>query len=205
MKNNHTKNIGKAIKLLLKNDPVMIRIIKNNSICNLQPHRNFFNALTQTIIGQQLSIKSAEAIKKRFFSFFNNHPLPENILDIPDQKLRTLGLSIAKVRYIKDLSRKVIDKKIILQGLSKKSNDEIINELTRVTGIGIWTTHMFLIFTLGRLDVLPYSDLGIRKAIMLNYGFKILPTNEEVIKLAKKNGWHPYYSVAAWYLWRTLN
>ncbi len=205
MKNNHSKDIEKAIKILSENDSVMFRIIKNNGKCNLTKHRNYFNALMKSIIGQQLSIKSANAIIKRFFSFFNNNPLPENILSTPEQQLRNLGLSNAKTRYVKDLSLKIINKQIMLKEISRKTNEKIIEELTTVTGIGIWTSHMFLIFTLGRLDILPFSDLGIRKAIMLNYGLKFLPTNEEVVKLAKKNKWAPYCSVAAWYLWRTLD
>lgn len=205
MKNSHIQNIEKAIQSLSKNDKIMNSIIKKYGKCNLQHHRNYFNSLTQSIIGQQLSIKSANAIIKRFYSFYNNNPLPENIIKSSHQQLRDLGLSNAKVRYVKDLSEKIIDKKIKLNGISKKSNNEIIIELTKVTGIGLWTSHMFLIFTLGKLNILPYSDLGIRKAIMLNYGFKNLPTHDEVLKLAIKNKWSPYGSVAAWYLWRTLD
>ena len=138
-------------------------------------------------------------------SYYKNNPKPEDIIKTSHQQLRDLGLSNAKARYVKDLSEKIIENKLNLNGISKKSNDEIIKELTKVTGIGLWTSHMFLIFTLGRLNILPFSDLGIRKAIMLNYGFKNLPTNNEVINLAAKNKWTPYSSVAAWYLWRTLD
>ena len=205
MKNSHIQNIEQAIKSLSQNDKVIHSIIKKYEICNIQPHRNYFNALTKSIIGQQLSIKSANAIIKRFYSFYNNSPQPEIVIKTSHQQLRDLGLSNAKARYVRDLSEKIIEKKLNLKGISKKSSDEIIMELTKVTGIGLWTSHMFLIFTLGRLNILPFSDLGIRKAIMLNYGFKNLPTNEEVINLAAKNKWTPYSSVAAWYLWRTLD
>ncbi len=205
MNNSQSKDIEKAIKLLSKNDTIMSRIIKKNDTCNLKPHRNFFKELIHSIIGQQLSVKAANAIINRFMSFFNYKLLPERILETPHEELRSLGLSNAKARYVKDLSQKIVDKVINIKKLNKKSNEEVITELTKVTGIGIWTSHMFLIFTLGRLNILPYSDLGIRKAVMFNYGFEILPTKEQIISLAEEKGWQPYSSVAAWYLWRTLD
>ena len=91
-----------------------------------------------------------------------------------------------------------------MRGLANKSNEEIIDELTMVKGIGPWSAHMFLMFNLARLDVLPVEDLGIRKAIMLNYGLKKLPDENKIVKIARNNNWHPYESVASWYLWKSL-
>lgn len=199
------KEITKAIEYLSKNDNVLSRLIKNYGTCKIEPHKKYFFALLRAITGQQLSMYAAASIEKKLMSYFNNKPTPELILQTSDENLRTIGLSNAKIKYIKDLSEKVINKKITLRGISKMSDEEIINELTKVKGIGIWTVHMFLIFTLGRLNVLPYTDLGIRKAVMLNYGLKNLPDSNKVIKIAKEKNWHPYCTVASIYLWKSLN
>jgi len=197
--------ITKAIKYLSKNDNVLSRLIKNYGTCKIEPHKKYFFALLRAITGQQLSMNAAASIEKKLMSYFNNKPTPELVLQTSDENLRTIGLSDAKIKYIKDLSEKVINKEITLRGISKMSDEEIINELTKVKGIGIWTVHMFLIFTLGRLNVLPYTDLGIRKAVMLNYGLKNLPDSNKVIKIAKEKNWHPYCTVASIYLWKSLN
>jgi len=196
--------IIKATDHLVKQDKVLSTIIKNIGIINLTPHAKYFNPLLRAIIGQQLSTYVASTIYKRFMNHFDNKPHPELILNTDDSMLRSLGLSNAKVKYVKDFSQKILSKEIRLVSLSKKADEEIIEELTKVKGIGVWTVHMFLIFTLGRLNVLPFSDLGIRKAIMINYGLKKLPDETKVIKIAKKNNWHPYCSLASLYLWRSL-
>ena len=197
--------ILKGIKHLSKHDKVLSTLIKNYGICNLRPHKKYFNLLLRSIIGQQLSVTAADSISKKFFSFFNNNPKPEDILRAPHEELRALGLSNAKAKYVKDLSQKIMDKEINLKRIGSKTNDEIILELTKVKGIGIWTVHMFLIFTLGRLDILPYSDLGIRKGIMLNYGLKKIPDEKRVFKIAKENNWNPYCSIVSLYLWQSLD
>ncbi|OGU56402.1 MAG: hypothetical protein A2V66_06175 [Ignavibacteria bacterium RBG_13_36_8] len=193
-----------ATNYLFTNDNVMSRIIKKFGKCNLRPRRQYFNALLKAIVGHQISTAAANAINCRLMNKFNNKPEPKDILFTQEDELKALGLSKAKIRYIKDLSQKILDGEINLKRLSLKDDNEIINELTKVNGIGIWTAHMFLIFTLGRLNVLPYSDLGIKKAIMLNYKLKKLPNSQDVIRLAEKKNWHPYNSVAALYLWKTL-
>ncbi len=199
--NNHKQ----AIQRLSKNDSVLSTIIKKNGIINLSQHKNYFNALLQAIVGQQLSMYAARTINKRFLTYFKNRPEPASILETDDLKLRSLGLSNAKVKYVKDLSQKILSKEIVLKKLSKKTDDEIIAELTKVKGIGEWTAHMFLIFTLGRMNVLPYSDLGIRKAVMLNYHLKKMPDEKKIKSIAEKNGWHPYCSIVSLYLWRSLD
>jgi DNA-3-methyladenine glycosylase II len=138
-------------------------------------------------------------------SYFNNKPEPELILQTEDPILRSFGLSGAKVRYVKDLSNKIISGEVILEGIGKKSDEYIISELTKVHGIGVWSAQMFLIFTLGRMDILPYSDLGIRKAIMKNYKLKKMPDEKKVTEIATKNNWHPYCTVASLFLWRSLD
>ncbi len=197
--------ILKGIKHLSKHDKVLSTLIKNYGICNLRPHKKYFNLLLRSIIGQQLSVTAADSISKKFFSFFNNKPKPEDIIRSSHEELRALGLSNAKAKYVKDLSQKIMDKEINLKRIGSKSDEEIITELTKVKGIGVWTVHMFLIFTLGRLDVLPFSDLGIRKGIMLNYGLKKLPDEKKIFKLAKERRWHPYCSLVSLYLWQSLD
>jgi len=197
--------IKRAIKHLSQHDYTLSTIIKNIGIINLTTHRKYFNALLDAIIGQQLSVSAADKISSRFFDLFDKDPLPEQILEISDIALRSVGLSNAKVKYVKDLSRKIISLEINLSGFSKLSDDEIIQKLTVVKGIGVWTSHMFLIFTLGRLNVLPYSDLGIRKAIMLNYRLRKLPDEKKIRFIAKKYNWNPYCSIVSRYLWKSLD
>jgi len=204
MKKKINKELKNAVIAISNNDMVMSRIIKKFGKCNLQPHQDYFYALLRAIIGQQLSVKAAASISKKIMNHFDNKPTPEKISVTPTKILRDYGLSNSKTIYVKDLSDKIISKKIRLDQLKKKKNEEIIEELTKVKGIGEWTVHMFLIFTLGRLDVLPSGDLGIKKAIMLNYGLKKLPDETFIKSLAIENKWHPYESVVALYLWESL-
>ncbi len=132
-------------------------------------------------------------------------PLPEQIIAMDDLKLRNCGLSNAKVRYVKDLSTKVLDGTVKIHKLGSLPDEEIINELVQVKGIGVWTAHMFLIFCLARLNVLPVGDLGFKKAVQKNYKLKKFPSEKKVTDISKKYSWHPYQSVAAWYHWQSLS
>lgn len=194
-----------AVKHFLKNDVLIYDLMSNFEPVKLIKKRNYFESLTTSIIGQQLSVQSAKAIIKKFKSHFSNKLSPEIIVNTKFATLRALGLSNAKAKYIMDLAEKILTNEIILKGISKKSDEEIMSELTKVKGIGPWTVHMFLIFILGRPNILPDGDLGIKKAIMVNYGIKILPTSEEVIKISKTNNWAPYNSYASLYLWKSLD
>jgi DNA-3-methyladenine glycosylase II len=201
----HNHEIRKAINHLSKNDKVISTIIKNIGIINLKPSNNYFDALLRSIIGQQLSVRAADTICGRFMNFFHNKPEPEQIIQTDHVVLRNLGLSNSKVRYVKDLAQKILTKEISLKNLSRKTDEEIMGELTKVKGVGVWTVHMFLIFSLNRLNVLPYSDLGIRKSLMLNYGLRKLPDEKKINLMAVKNSWHPYCSILSMYLWRSLD
>ena len=132
-------------------------------------------------------------------------PQPEQLIEIDDQALRDVGLSWAKVRYVKDLAAHVLDGRLDLNHIATMPNDQLIDQLTAVKGIGTWSAHMFMMFGLGRLDILPVGDLGIRKAVQLVYGLNKLPEAEQIITIANKNKWHPYESVASWYLWQALD
>jgi len=129
--------IKKAISTLSKNDKTLQRIIKNGSKCNLKRHNRYYHSLLNAIIGQQLSMRAAHAIAKRFYEFFEGNPVPIDVIKTPHEKLRALGLSNAKVKYVKDLAEKIESKQLKLAGLKNKTNDEIISELTKVKGIGL--------------------------------------------------------------------
>lgn len=196
--------IRNGINHLIARDPVLKTIISQSPVCTIKRHKNYYPAVVRSIIGQQLSIKAAASIYKKFSARFGKQPKPENISAASVEELRSFGLSNAKARYVKDLSEKILSNELSFKNVSKKSNDEIINELTKVKGIGVWTAHMFLIFTLGRLDVLPVGDLGIKNAIKKNYRLKELPDEAKIVSLCKKNKWQPYQSIASWYLWMSL-
>ena len=196
--------IRNGINHLNDSDPVLKRIISHAQLCSLKPRKNYYPSLIQSIISQQLSVKAGESIYKQFSAYFGKNVSPVHVAATPVEKLREFGLSNAKAIYVKDLTEKILSNQLSFKNISKKSNDEIISELTKVKGIGIWTAHMFLIFTLGRLDVLPVGDLGIKNAIKKNYRLKELPNESQIAALCKKKKWKPYQSIASWYLWMSL-
>jgi len=195
----------RAVKHFLENDVLIYNLMSKFGAIELKQRRNYFIALTTSIIGQQLSVKSARAIINRFISHFDNNLTPESLCTTDIETLRQLGLSEAKANYVKDLAAKVQNNEISLSGISNKPEHEIMELLTQVKGIGPWTVHMFLIFVLGKPNILPSEDLGIKKAIMLNYNLKILPTGEEVINISEKHNWAPFNSYASLYLWKSID
>jgi len=191
---------------LSKSDPLLSRLIKEFGPCKIKPHKDYYGELVSSIVGQQLSTKAAAAIWLRVLKLFGGKmPEPQQLMMIDDELLRHAGLSRAKVSYVKDLAAHVIDGRLSLDHISAMPNEQLIEQLTAIKGIGKWSAHMFMIFGLGRLDVLPVGDLGIRKAIMNNYGLATLPDPATCISIASENGWHPYESVASWYLWKSLD
>lgn len=200
----NSQEVQSGINHIYKNDKNLAKIIDLSGKCPLKPKKNHYLTLLGSIIGQQLSIKAAASIEKKFLDYFNSNPVPEKILSASDLELRSLGLSNAKVKYVKDLSQKIIDNEVSFKGISKMSNDEIITHFTKVKGIGVWTVHMFLIFTLARPDVLPIGDLGIKKGAMKVYKLKELPDEKKLVQLSKKHNWAPYSTIASWYLWKSL-
>lgn len=202
------KELVKAGKYLSKKDVILKKIIKDVGSCRLKPHKKYFETLVDAIISQQLSLRAAETIFNRFKLLFKADgafPLPGQIIAMDDLRLRGCGLSNAKVKYVKDLSRKVIDGTIKIHKLGVLPDAEIINELIQVKGIGVWTAHMFLIFCLARLNVLPVGDLGFKNAVKKNYKLKKFPSEKKIAEISEKFSWHPYQSVAAWYHWQSLS
>ncbi len=198
--------LKKAAAHLSAHDPILAPIIKQAGLAALEPHDDYYGALVNSIIGQQLSVKAAASIKQRFRDLFGGKlPAPGEILEKSVEELRAVGLSNAKARYVQDLATHVLDGRVRFDTLDQQTNEEIIAELTDVKGIGEWTVHMFLMFCMGRLDVLPVGDLGIRNGIRALYNLKDLPTPDQIKTLAQKHHWHPYESAAAWYIWRSLD
>lgn len=197
--------LKRAAEHLAAHDPVLKPIIASGGLAKIEPHTDYYGALVNSIISQQLSVKAADAIEKRFRDLFDGKfPSPEQILTVDAEQLRAIGFSYAKAKYVHDLARHIIDGKVTFDRIPLLSNKEIIGELTDVKGIGEWTAHMFLMFAVGRLDILPVGDLGIRNGIRNLYGLKDAATPEQIIKIAKKHHWHPYESVASWYVWHSL-
>jgi DNA-3-methyladenine glycosylase II len=167
--------------------------------------RSVFQSLVRSIIYQQVTGKAAAAIMARFVALYpgEEFPSPLTVRDTSIETLRSAGLSGQKAAYIKDLAEKCTDGTIDERLLPAMSNDEVVEHLVRVKGIGEWTAHMFLITTLERLDVLPVGDLGIQKGFKALYKLRKLPTPKKMEQLAKP--WRPFASVASWYLWRVAD
>jgi len=187
----------------LKKDPKLSKIINDVGKYEIKITRNHYESLVDAIISQQLSGSAAKAIGQRFRKLYSSRfPKPIQVMKTSDFKLRGTGLSRMKIKYIKELSKKIESKELKLKSFSKFSDEEVISQLTKIKGIGRWTVAMFLIFSLARLDVLPVGDLGLKKGIQLLYALPEIPQEIEVENIAEK--WKPYRTVATWYIWKSL-
>jgi DNA-3-methyladenine glycosylase II len=218
----------KAVIHLKKSDPVMRAIIDRIGPCRMRFGRPEFHSLAEAIVYQQLNGKAAETIFKRFATLAGEPLTPEGILKLSDEQMRGAGLSKQKSAYLKDLAAKTASGVLDFSRLPDLPDEEIIEHLTQVKGIGVWTAQMFLMFTLKRENVLPTGDFGVRMAMYKHYldvqrakaakkssaGKKLaatkgrkrkikLPTPEQMEKIAKR--WEPFRSVACWYLWQSLD
>ncbi len=185
-------------------DPVIAQLVREIGPFQLKKNRKYFQVLCKAIISQQISTKAAESITARFWQLFDGHaPSPQSVWEMPEPILQGAGLSRQKVAYMKDLGKHFVEKTIRPHRMPYLSNEEVIEQLTGVYGIGQWTAEMFLIFSLNRMDVLPVTDLGLQIAIQKLYGMKSRPTTKKIRSLGKK--WHPLETVATWYGWRKLD
>ena len=195
-----------ARRHLMKIDPRLSLVIKRIGPCALHTYapRDPFDALCMSIASQQLSTKAADTIYRRFCDLFppNRKPTPERVMALTDDQIRAVGFSRPKVGFIKDLAARVLDGRLDLKGLRKHPDDEVMRQLVAVKGIGRWTAEIFLMFRLGRPDILPADDLGLMNAAHRVYGLRKRPTPDKLRKLGEK--WRPYRSVASWYLWQSL-
>jgi DNA-3-methyladenine glycosylase II len=222
----------KAILHLKKSDPVLRSIIERIGVFKMQYGEPTFHSLAEAIVYQQLNGKAAETIFKRFAALAGQPLTPAGIMKLTAEQLRTVGLSKQKSAYLFDMSERAHRGELDFSRLSEMSDEDVIEHLTQVKGVGVWTAHMFLMFTLRRPDVLPTGDFGIRMAMYKHYLEKrarkngngsvripkiaktsaaskmpkqkiILPTPDQMQKIAK--AWAPYRSVACWYLWQSMD
>ena len=193
----------KAIHHLKKADPILAAIIAKAGPYRIEYREPVFQTLVRFIVYQQLSGKAALTIFNRLAEAAKVNPMtPEAILRLRPQRMRTLGLSKQKIVYIRELARLTRDGDIQFERLPAMEDAAIIETLTRVKGVGVWTVQMFLMFALQRPNVLPVGDLGVRAAMKRAYGLSELPKPQEMERIAA--AWHPYCSIASWYLWRSL-
>lgn len=198
--------LTRAAAYLAEHDPILAPIIAKASLPAITPHQNYYWSLMASIISQQLSVKAADTIEKRFLALFGGEiPQPYEIINKSIEELRTTGLSGAKANYIRDLAQHIIDGKLKFDHFASLSNEQIISELVTVKGIGEWTAHMFLMFCMGRLDILATGDLGIRNGTKALYELPDVPTPAQVSEIAEMNHWQPYATVACWYIWHSLD
>jgi DNA-3-methyladenine glycosylase II len=193
----------KAINHLKKCDPVLSAIIQRVGSFRMEFGEPTFHSLAEAILYQQLNGKAAVIIFKRFTEKTGDPVTPEGILKLSDAEMRAVGLSKQKTAYLRDLAEKTKAGLLEFERLGELPDEEVIEHLTQVKGVGVWTAHMFLMFTLRRPDVLPTGDYGVQVAIKKHYRKRKLPKPKDMEKIAK--AWAPYRSIACWYLWRSLD
>jgi DNA-3-methyladenine glycosylase II len=193
----------KAVAHLAGADPVLAAIMGQVGALKIQYHEPTFQTLCRSIVYQQLSGKAAATILRRLLDAAGEPLTPEGILKLRVPKMRSLGLSAAKTEYIRGLAKMAKSGEIDFEGCAGLEDAAVVEHLTRVKGVGVWTVHMFMLFALRRPDVLPTGDLGVRAAMKKAYGLEALPSPKEMEKIAES--WRPYCSVATWYLWRSLD
>lgn len=207
-----------AITHLKKCDPVLASIIQRVGPFRLDRRPATYEAMVRAIVFQQLAGAAARTIYQRLQSaceqavggqnsersLYGGFGItPESVLALTEEQMRACGLSRQKLSYIRDLAAKTISREVDFAGLPQMSDEEVIEHLTRVKGVGVWSAQMFLIFALGRPDVMPTGDLGVNMAIVKAYGKRKIPKPKQILKLAEK--WKPYRSFACWYLWRSVD
>ncbi len=193
----------RAIVHLKKADPVLAEIIKKVGPYRINYDEPAFASLAEAIVYQQLHGKAAATIFKRLTDLTGLPLTPEGILKLSDEQMRAVGLSKQKLSYLRDLAAKTHAGELDFLKLPDMTDEEVIKHLTQIKGIGVWTAHMFLMFSLRRPDVLPTGDLGIQMAVKKHYRKRKLPKPSDMEKIAKC--WSHYRSVACWYLWRSID
>lgn len=183
-------------------DPIIHRLAMTHGHPRIPNGRSPFESLVRSILSQQISGKAASTIIRRVEQMVGGLADPGLLREVSDADLAACGVSGQKRRYLGSLLDHVLDGDLQIERLGSKSDEEILSDLTAVTGIGTWTAKMFLMFTLGRLDVLPYEDLGVRNGVRIAYDLEVQPTESVVKALSEEKRWAPYRSIASWYMWR---
>jgi DNA-3-methyladenine glycosylase II len=197
--------IRKAIRHLECSDRVLLGLIKTHGPCMIAPALdNPFHSLASSIISQQISASAARTIKGRLFGLLRTqHFTPKNVLKISAKSSRALGLSRPKFEYIRGLALAVRNGDLDFASLAKYEDEDVITELITLSGVGRWTAEMFLIFGLGRPDVLSVNDAGLKRGFKVAYNLQQMPSADEMISISEP--WRPYRSVGSWYLWRVVD
>src|SRR5579872_2128627 len=197
------EHVSAARRHLRRRDPVMRELLDRVGPFRLKVRRDRFGMLVGSIIAQQISWKAARSIRARLEALVAPERItPHNLAALPIEKLRSAGVSPQKASYLHDLAAKVDSEIVRLDRVGRLTDDDVIAELVQVKGIGVWTAQMFLMFSLGRLDVFPHDDLGIRAALRQLYRLKGLPDRKTGERIAQ--AWRPYATVGSWYCWRSL-
>ena len=193
----------KAINHLKKSDPVLAGIIQRVGPCRIEYGEPTFASLAEAIVYQQLNGKAALTIFNRFADLAGRPLTPEGILKLSEQQMRSAGLSKQKLSYIRSLAELTTRGEVEFHRFPEMPDEAVIEELTKVKGVGTWTAQMFLMFTLRRMDVLPTGDYGIQAAIRKHYRKRKMPKPAVMEKIARP--WAPYRTIACWYLWRSID
>ena len=196
-----------AVRHLRKVDPVMRRVIDHVGPCSLKCERDRFWMLVRSILSQQISTAAARTVRERLVSLVelssgSKRVTPASLLALSVDQLRGAGCSLHKAEYMLDLASKVEAGEVRLSTIGRLANEEVIETLVQVRGVGRWTAEMFLMFSLGRLDVFPVDDLGVRNAMLNLYGLEQPVSHDDFRTIAEK--WQPYGSIGSWYCWRSL-
>jgi DNA-3-methyladenine glycosylase II len=198
-------SMKQAVNALRKLDPELVPLLDAFQIEDLKPETDYYRSLTRAIIYQQLSGKAAKTISNRFIALYHgkDYPSPEDVLKTDHEILRSVGLSNAKAKYIKNISRAFLDGSIDYMNFRNLSNDAIMEKLVAIKGVGPWTAQMFLMFTLNRLDVFPSGDLGVQKGFQQYFKLKKLPSPKTMTQRAEK--WIPFRTIASLYFWKVVD
>jgi len=198
-------SIQKGVNALRKLDPELVPLLDSFQIEDLKPETDYYRSLTRSIIYQQLSGKAAKTISDRFIALYRgkDYPSPDDVLKTDHEILCSVGLSNAKAKYIKNISRAFLDGSIDYMNFRNLSNDAIMEKLVAIKGVGPWTAQMFLMFTLNRLDVFPSGDLGVQKGFQQYFKLKKLPSPKTMTQRAEK--WIPFRTIASLYFWKVVD
>ncbi len=198
------REISSARRRLMRRDPRLGAAMKRLGPCGLRRRGDPYRYLVRAIFHQQITGRAAQAIEGRFKAAYGGRlPVAATLRRVPVERLRSFGLSRQKAVYLREIAKAFDDGAIRSRTLSRLDDDEVVDAVTQIKGVGEWTAHMLMMFSLGRLDVLPVGDLGVQKGAQRLYGLEALPKPSELREIAEP--WRPYRSVASWYLWRVLD
>lgn len=197
--------LQKGVRTLSRRDPLLRPVAKAHGLPTFRPGDDYFGSLVDAIVSQQISGKAAESILARLNALTGGRATPEVLAALPDEAIRSAGVSPQKLGYLRSLVEHVERNLLKLPVIADLPDEEVIRELTAIKGIGVWTAQMFLLFTLGRLDVLPTGDLGVKKGVQILLDLPEMPTPARMEEIAEERGWAPYRSIASWYMWRMLS